>query len=379
VLFRDSDGTYIDCLAENCTGDGFTITNLSNSALIGCRSEHNNVGFNFNSTSWGTGSGGGKLIGCSTDRNQQNGMTIASTAVQSVPLVLSGCAFRRDGRNSDLGGGGYAGLQITGYNSAVLVSGCNVFPGVNDDGTGVNSPQIGLLLNGNFGLASQIMLAGSYFQGATTGISDDNSGTTLYDGTVVAGSGLTGSQSTSQVPQNNLLVTGASTASKSPIVLTNTGSGTKPLVQVVGNAAGDTEIAVQVSGDGNQRLRIDSNGQLSWGSGAAGPDASLARLAAGVAGLPTGSFAVDSVGNGLQVKEGTNAKQGTAVLVAGSKVVANTAVTANSRILLTSNADGGTPGWLRVSARTAGTSFTITSSSGTDTSTVAYQIFEPAP
>jgi len=41
------------------------------------------------------------------------------------------------------------------------------------------------------------------------------------------------------------------------------------------------------------------------------------------------------------------------------------------------NADGGTPGWLRVSARTPGTSFTITSSSGTDTSTVAYQIFEP--
>jgi hypothetical protein len=38
----------------------------------------------------------------------------------------------------------------------------------------------------------------------------------------------------------------------------------------------------------------------------------------------------------------------------------------------------GTPGWLRVSARVAGTSFTITSSSGTDTSTVAWLIAEPA-
>jgi hypothetical protein len=47
------------------------------------------------------------------------------------------------------------------------------------------------------------------------------------------------------------------------------------------------------------------------------------------------------------------------------------------RILVTSNADGGTPGFLRVSARTAGTSFTVTSSSGTDTSTFAYEIFEP--
>ena len=80
---------------------------------------------------------------------------------------------------------------------------------------------------------------------------------------------------------------------------------------------------------------------------------------------------------GLGVTEGTNAKMGTAVLVAGSKVVSTTAVTANSRIYLTSNVDGGTPGWVRVSARTAGTSFTITSSSGTDTSTVAWVIVEP--
>lgn len=81
---------------------------------------------------------------------------------------------------------------------------------------------------------------------------------------------------------------------------------------------------------------------------------------------------------GLRVAEGANAKQGTAVLVAGSVVVANTSVTANSRIFLTSNVPGGTPGFVRVSARTAGTSFTITSSSGTDTSTIAYQIFEPS-
>ena len=37
---------------------------------------------------------------------------------------------------------------------------------------------------------------------------------------------------------------------------------------------------------------------------------------------------------------------------------------------------GGAPGFLRISARSAGTSFTITSSSGTDTSTVARLIVE---
>lgn len=88
---------------------------------------------------------------------------------------------------------------------------------------------------------------------------------------------------------------------------------------------------------------------------------------------------VTTAGKGYSVKEGSNAKMGIATLVAGSVVVSTTAVTASSRIQLTSNVDGGTPGWLRVSARTGGTSFTITSSSGTDTSQVAWIIFEPAP
>lgn len=91
-----------------------------------------------------------------------------------------------------------------------------------------------------------------------------------------------------------------------------------------------------------------------------------------------GNVLVQTVGTGLRIKEGSNAKQGVSTLVAGTVTVANTSVTANSRIQLTGNSDGGTPGWLRVSARVAGTSFTITSSSVTDTGTVAWSIFEPA-
>lgn len=90
-----------------------------------------------------------------------------------------------------------------------------------------------------------------------------------------------------------------------------------------------------------------------------------------------GSISVISVGAGFRVAEGSNARQGTVVLSGGTATVANTTVTANSRIFLTSQADGGTPGFVRVSSRVAGTSFTITSSSGTDTSTIAYEIFEP--
>lgn len=101
-------------------------------------------------------------------------------------------------------------------------------------------------------------------------------------------------------------------------------------------------------------------------------------VGSGVAGavLP-GGVDVNLAGVGLRVAEGANAKQGTAVLVAGTVTVPNTSVTANSRIFLTTQVPGGTAGFLVVSARVVGTSFTILSSSAADTSTVAYEIYEP--
>ena len=73
---------------------------------------------------------------------------------------------------------------------------------------------------------------------------------------------------------------------------------------------------------------------------------------------------------------GAFASVGTAVLVDGVAVVANTIVTANTIILLTCQIPGGTPGFLRIDARTPGTDFTITSSSNTDTSTVGWFFIE---
>ena len=92
----------------------------------------------------------------------------------------------------------------------------------------------------------------------------------------------------------------------------------------------------------------------------------------------SGNISAAVVGYGFSVKEGTNARMGVATLSAGSVVVSTTSVGSGSRIFLTSNTDGGTPGWVRVSTRTAGTSFTITSSSATDTSSVAWIIIDPA-
>ena len=66
-------------------------------------------------------------------------------------------------------------------------------------------------------------------------------------------------------------------------------------------------------------------------------------------------------------------------MAAGTVTVANTSVTASSRIFLTVQSLGtvavATP--VAITARTAGTSFTISSSAVTDTSVVAWEIFEP--
>lgn len=126
---------------------------------------------------------------------------------------------------------------------------------------------------------------------------------------------------------------------------------------------------------GNLVIATDSTGSANAIKFATGGFNSTANFRAQIDGS---GLSVTKAGAGLNVKEGSNCKQGTATLVAGTVVVSNTSVTANSRIFLTTQSVGGTAGFLVVSARTAGTSFTILSSSGTDTSVVAYQIFEPS-
>lgn len=87
-----------------------------------------------------------------------------------------------------------------------------------------------------------------------------------------------------------------------------------------------------------------------------------------------------NAGNGLYVKEGTNATMGRATLVAGTVVVSTTKVTAVSEIFITIQSLGtvAIPCAEGVTARTATTSFTITSACPTDTSVIAWQIVEPS-
>lgn len=68
-------------------------------------------------------------------------------------------------------------------------------------------------------------------------------------------------------------------------------------------------------------------------------------------------------------------KSGLAILVAGTVTIANISVNANSKLRMTAQNVSGTAGFLSV-AFTVGVGFTITSSSGTDTRTILYEIVE---
>jgi hypothetical protein len=83
-------------------------------------------------------------------------------------------------------------------------------------------------------------------------------------------------------------------------------------------------------------------------------------------------------GHGLSIAEGSNARMGIATLSTGTVTVNNSTITANTRVFLTINAPGGTVGSPYISARSAGTSFTISSTSIADTSSVAWLLIEPS-
>ncbi|MBI5574573.1 MAG: hypothetical protein HY919_08530 [Elusimicrobia bacterium] len=94
----------------------------------------------------------------------------------------------------------------------------------------------------------------------------------------------------------------------------------------------------------------------------------------------TGDLKLNTAGNGLYIKEGTNATMGVTTLASGVATVSTTKVTANSRIFLTVQGGAVTNvGSTYISARTAGTSFTISSTNVLDASNIAWIIIEPTP
>lgn len=92
--------------------------------------------------------------------------------------------------------------------------------------------------------------------------------------------------------------------------------------------------------------------------------------------VTSGDLIVATAGKGLNIKSGANSKIGTtAAMVAGVIATSTTAITANSIVLFSRKTTGGTTGDVSYTI-VAGTSFTLTSTSNTETSTFDYMIVE---
>lgn len=87
------------------------------------------------------------------------------------------------------------------------------------------------------------------------------------------------------------------------------------------------------------------------------------------------SLEILRAGDGIGIKSGTNCKIGSTSLVNGTVTVLNTSVTANSIVVPNRKTISGTPGFLSYTT-TTGVSFTITSTSNTDNSTIDWLIVE---
>ena len=143
---------------------------------------------------------------------------------------------------------------------------------------------------------------------------------------------------------------------------------------LIGKAAGVTGTPANAITSGSNCVFIGANA----GYGSATQRANAIGIGDAVTVSAANAWTIGKLGTVQYIKEGANGAMGVSTLVAGTVTVSNTKVTANSRIFLSTNTSGGTVGHPYISARTAGTSFTITSTSGTDTSTIAWEIKEPA-
>jgi hypothetical protein len=181
LLNRMTDITLDDCQVIGCWATGFILNNIANSTLLGCRSEWNgNYGY-YITGSWGNGagSGGAVMSACSTDRNGWDGVRVDATG--NGPLTIGELVTRRDGRNGGSGGANYAGLSLVGSTMPVVVSGLTCYPGVDDNGSGTNSPQYGVRLSG----ASNVQLDIAYLHADAQGLYDDGTNTAVTIGATV--------------------------------------------------------------------------------------------------------------------------------------------------------------------------------------------------
>jgi hypothetical protein len=294
-----ADSYVADCYSLSAVGSGFIIRRMANTTLVGTRSEWSgDHGFYFTEQI----AGGGTVTGCVTDRSDKNGVYIDANDGQGS-IVFAGCAFRRDGRNGNAGGGGYAAVRLTGTTQPVVLTGFTVSPGVDDTGSGVNSPEIGIRASGS----RSLIFSNGHIHVATTPVQDDGDNTTFQRGFgVTTATGSLGSPTynyttAAYIPSGTIRLDGntqigfnKAPAGTSLIDSTSSQSGGAQARWVYTGATGNNQpilytegvesvgygIGSRVTGDTIFRYIQETSGKLNWGSGTAVRDTNLYRAAA---------------------------------------------------------------------------------------------------
>src|ERR1700741_442351 len=241
-----TDCTWIDVQWIGNGKSGWFMTSSANSHYTNCRAEWNGFdGFTLQGTTGsGNGSGGSTFTACFTDRNNFNGFNINLTG--PAPIIFNGVMARRDGRSST--SSGYAGFKVNANTAPVIINGVTCFTGVNDDGTGLATPQYGFSISG---ASSNVTLVGGFLQGISAGINDDASNTWFRNPNVITATGPTGSQVISAT--SNWNSTGAGTIKETSdltiLTLTNTATNTNNAM-ISGISGGATGSFVKTQGCG---------------------------------------------------------------------------------------------------------------------------------
>jgi hypothetical protein len=172
-LLRSADSNWTKCLATNSGHDGWHLDTTGNTEYLGCRSEWSGQsGYRYTCRNNQSACGGVAFTGCRTDRSTANGF-LATDGV-AIPLALTGCTFRRDAANNRAA---YAGIRIRRFAGPVTITGCQVFPGADDDGTGELTPHQAIRVTGR----SRAVLSGCYLQGHRHAWDADTSSSVRYD------------------------------------------------------------------------------------------------------------------------------------------------------------------------------------------------------
>lgn len=231
------------------------------------------------------------------------------------------------------------------------------------DGTGIVSTGIFSTSSGNLDLGSASTAGGNRIINAVSSAANANLDL------ITQGSG------DFTVTSNGALFTSSSIQLNSPTVSGNDfniSASTGTLLQSKSASAGNgiplnIQSASGFAGAGND---LDAeNLRITGGDGDTNGDGGDIIIRPGV-GNGTG------INGNFGILDGADKPMGVATLVAGTVTVNNELITANTRVFLTVQTAGGTQGFLSVT-RVAGTSFTITSTSATETSTVAWLLVEP--